>query len=97
MEEGFSLLDRLNAGISVKADALTALTKQREDLTEAESLYTALYGGGTLDVQALVKKFGPMLAKYGILPAGLLTAADSGAFSGVFDALGKVLGLFGLG
>ena len=94
-----SLVEDLNAGISVKAEALTSLNTQRDALKEAESLYAALYGG--LDVQSLLKKYAPKLAKYGALfglPTGLLAgAADPGAFSGIFDAIGKVFGLFGLG
>ena len=94
-----SLVEDLNMVIAVKAKHLTALTEQREGLKEAESLYMALYGGD--NVKALFKKYAPKLAKYGAmfgLPTGLLAgAADTGAFSGLFNAIGKVFGLFGLG
>ena len=97
--EGVDLIKSLNVGAAIKADRLAALVGQRGSLAEAEKLYADLYGGDT--AQALMKRFGPKLAKYGAmfgLPTGLLAgAADPGAFSGVFDAVGKVFSLFGLG
>ncbi len=92
-----TLVEELNADISAKAARFTALTEQREALKESESLFATLYGGGTLDVQGLLKKFAPLAAKFGLPPALIMGAADSGAFSGVFNAFGKVFSLFGLG
>ena len=94
-----SLQEDLSDDLSTKEERLSALVSKRTELAETEKLYAALYGGD--DLQSLLKKYAPKLAKYGAmfgLPTGLLAgAADPGAFSGIFDAFGKVFGLFGLG
>lgn len=94
-----TLLEQLNTGIAAKAEMLTSLNEKRGALAEAEALYADLYGGD--GAQELLKRFMPKIMKWGAifgLPTGALaTAADSGALSGIFNAIGKVLGLFGLG
>ena len=94
-----SLLEELNDVANAKERHLVALQDQQEALHTAEMLFEEAYGGD--DLSALMKRFGPKLAKYGAmfgLPTGLLAgAADPGAFSGVFNAVGKVFSLFGLG
>lgn len=94
-----TLLENLAGEVGDKEAYLVDLNEKRAELTAEEKLFAEVYGGDS--VQSLMKRFGPKLAKYGALfglPTGLLAgAADPGAFSGVFNAIGKVLGLFGLG
>ena len=94
-----SLLENLTGEVGDKEAYLVDLNAKRAELSAEEKLFAEVYGGDSM--QALMKRFGPKLAKYGAmfgLPTGLLAgAADPGAFSGVFDAVGKVFSLFGLG
>lgn len=94
-----SNIDTINAAVTAIEQADGAYAAAKKEFDDATAAYYTVKG---IDVKQatigdLLKKYGPLLAKYGAtagFPAGLVAAAsDPGAFGTISGLLGKLVGL----